>query len=62
MLSAMYPEKEWSPSKFSKCPFDTHAPHFWESHTNQRMFLEWAGKQLGIKELSDWYNVTKKVV
>jgi hypothetical protein len=28
---------------------------------NQRKFMDWAGNQLNIKEMSDWYNITTKV-
>lgn len=28
---------------------------------NQRSFVEWASKQLNVKEMSDWYSKTKQV-
>jgi hypothetical protein len=56
MLSTLYPEYDWLPWKFSKSPLN-----FWEDVKNQRKFMDWAGKQLRIKEMSDWYKVSQKV-
>jgi hypothetical protein len=55
LLSGVYSEYEWLPWKFERCP-----RNFWEDVNNQRRFMEWAGKQLNIKEMSDWYKVTTK--
>jgi hypothetical protein len=55
MLSSLYPQYDWLPWKFEKC-----ARYFWDDEKNQRKFLEWAGKQLKINEMSDWYKVTTK--
>jgi hypothetical protein len=40
------------PWKFNKAPKD-----FWNNKDNQRKFLDWLGKELGFKEMSDWYKV-----
>jgi hypothetical protein len=56
LLAENYPEYEWLPWKFEKCP-----RNYWEDLKNQRKFADWAGKQLNIKEMSDWYNVKNKV-
>ena len=56
LLSSTYPEYEWLPWKFSKCP-----KNFWEDKGNQRKFMDWAGKELEIKEMNDWYKVTNQV-
>ena len=56
MLSNVYPEYEWLPWKFTKCP-----NFYWEDVNNQRKFLDWVGKELGIKEFSDWYKVRFEV-
>ena len=50
----MYPQYNWSADKFA---------HFrgWDDVQSHREFLNWAGKQLKIKEMSDWYKVTQKV-
>ncbi len=56
MLSSIYPEHEWLPWKFKKCP-----SKYWESDINKRKFLEWVGNQLGVKRYEDWYTITAKV-
>ena len=56
MLAEIYPEYDWLPWKFSKC-----ANTYWDDINNQRKFVEWVGKELKIKEMSDWYNVSWKV-
>jgi hypothetical protein len=49
LIPAVYPEYEWLPWKFSKT-----TKTFWADNKSVRRFLDWAGKQLGIKELEDW--------
>jgi hypothetical protein len=56
MLTALYPQYEWLPWKFKRAPYG-----FWESATNQLQFMDWVGKQLNVKEMIDWYNVTLQV-
>jgi hypothetical protein len=56
MLRQVYSEYEWLPWKFDTCP-----TYFWDDPKNQRKFLEWASKQLSVKDMSDWYSVTYKV-
>ena len=55
-LSSAYPEYEWLPWRFVNTPLK-----FWEDKNNQIKFMEWAGKQLKIKELNDWYHVSNQV-
>jgi hypothetical protein len=55
LLSTTYPEYVWLPWKFNKCP-----NKFWGNIHNQRKFLEWATKELNIKEKSDWYKVSAR--
>jgi hypothetical protein len=55
LLATVYPNYEWLPWKFDVAP-----KHYWESLENQRKFLSWAGKQLNIKNMSDWYHVSQK--
>ena len=55
LLSVVYPEYEWLPWKFTK------APKFWEDVKNQRKFMDWAGKELKIKEINDWNKVSNQV-
>jgi hypothetical protein len=56
MLSTVYPEYDWLPWKFVKCPHD-----YWDDLKNQRKFMDWVATQLNIKEMSDWYNVASQV-
>ena len=55
LLTSVYPHYEWLPWKFEKTP-----RNFWDNVNNQKKFMEWAGKQLKINEMSDWYKVTVK--
>ena len=56
VLSDVYPEYEWLPWKF------THvSPNYWQDVKNQKQFMDWAGKELKIKNIEDWYNVTRAV-
>jgi hypothetical protein len=56
LLASMYPGYDWLPWKFAKCP-----QNYWEDTKNQRKFMDWAGKELKVKEMSDWYNITLNV-
>jgi hypothetical protein len=56
LLSGVFPGYEWVPWRFEKC-----ASGVWHDERNQRNFMEWAGKELKIKEMSDWYKVTNQV-
>jgi hypothetical protein len=52
----VYPDYNWLPWKFAKSP-----NKLWDDITNVKKFIEWAGTQLGIKELNDWKRVHTKV-
>ena len=52
MLSSVYPEYDWLPWKFNYLP-----RNYWDNVNNQKKFMDWAGKELQINEMSDWYNV-----
>ena len=56
LLQRIYPEYPWLPWKFPACP-----RNYWDNLDNQRKFMDWAGKQLKINEMSDWYKITYKV-
>jgi hypothetical protein len=56
LLSSVFPEYEWLPWKFPSTP-----KFFWDDVNNQKKFVEWAAKELGVKKLSDWYKVSQKV-
>ena len=55
-VSAMYPDQEWLPWQFASLPID-----FWSNVNNQIKFINWAEKELKIKEKNDWFNVTTEV-
>jgi hypothetical protein len=56
MLTAIYPEHEWIPWKFAKVP-----KNFWDSKENQRKFLQYTFTELGLKDMEDWYKVSRQV-
>jgi hypothetical protein len=56
LLSNLYPEYEWLPWRFQKCP-----NNYWNNINNHKKFVEWASKELNIKEMSDWYKVSIQV-
>ena len=56
LLKAVYAEHNWLPWKFKK-----NSNHFWSDMKNRRNFMDAVGKELGIKEMSDWYKITTKV-
>eukprot|EP01114_Cavostelium_apophysatum_P008516 TRINITY_DN2104_c1_g2_i1.p1 TRINITY_DN2104_c1_g2~~TRINITY_DN2104_c1_g2_i1.p1 ORF type:complete len:464 (+),score=142.11 TRINITY_DN2104_c1_g2_i1:652-2043(+) len=53
-LSKIYPEHNWQFWKFVHCPNE-----LWEDKENQRHFLDSIGENLGIKNVEDWYQVSK---
>jgi hypothetical protein len=56
LLSTVYPEYNWLPWKLKQV-----SKGFWNNIANQRNFVDWAGSQLQIKEMSDWYEVYLRV-
>jgi hypothetical protein len=56
LLSTVFPEHDWLPWKFGHTP-----KGYWENMKNQRLFVDWAGNRLNIKEMSDWYKVKQNV-
>jgi hypothetical protein len=56
MLLSIYPEYEWLSWRFTQIP-----KNFWEKMENQKKFVDWAGKKLGIKEMDDWYKILREV-
>ena len=56
LISSVYSEFDWLPWRFYRCP-----NYYWEDLNNQRKFVDWVGKNLNIKEMSDWYKVTSQV-
>ena len=56
VLSTVYPEYEYVPWKFEHIPRNSLS-----DISSKRKFMDWAGKELGIKQYSDWYSVSAKV-
>jgi hypothetical protein len=56
LLSSVYPDYDWLPWKFEE-----RLQNYWENANNQRKFMEIASKKFDIKELSDWYKISRKV-
>ena len=52
LLSAIYPEHEWSPWRFSRLAG--------EKDNSAKQFMEMVAKEMKLTEPSDWYNVSKK--
>lgn len=52
-LQDVYPEHEWLPWKFIQSPRS-----FFGVQENRLAFFTWAAKQLEVRELADWYNIT----
>ena len=55
-FSAVYPEYDWLPWRLKHVPTG-----YWSSADNRKKFLDWAGKELKLNTLDDWYNVNKNV-
>jgi hypothetical protein len=54
LLSMLYPEHKWLPWKFQKS-------NYWDTLKNQKQFMDWAGNELGIKKMEDWYKINTYV-
>ncbi|EFA83458.1 hypothetical protein PPL_03606 [Heterostelium album PN500] len=54
LLSSLYPEFEWLPWKFDNTP-----KRFWSDRDNQIRYIKWLARKLEIKQLKDWYRITK---
>jgi hypothetical protein len=50
-LRTLYPQHNWNESKLS--------PSYWHSIEHQRKRLDEIGKELGVKQLDDWYSVSR---
>jgi hypothetical protein len=58
-LSTAYPGYDWLPWKFDHFRVPSN---YWDDVKNKIKFLDFASKELKIKELSDWYKITSKVL
>lgn len=56
-LITVYPNVPWKVWLFR------HHPHgMWNELSTRKQYFDWLGEQLGIKNLEEWYNVTKATV
>jgi hypothetical protein len=56
LISFVYPNYDWLPWKFYKCP-----QNYWDDKKNHLKFMNWAATELHIKNMEDWYKITFKV-
>jgi hypothetical protein len=57
-LQQVYEGHEWYPWKFSQ-----NVPaRYWDNIEHQKKFLDWVGKELGVKDLPDWYVITNDII
>lgn len=54
VVKSVYPEYPWLGWRFR-----SSSKRYWENVDNQRQFMDWLGKQLGIAQWQDWYKVTR---
>lgn len=52
-LFYIYPEHPWDLLKFHKMP-----QNFWSTPRRRKLYFDWIGRQLGIKEMVDWYKIS----
>ena len=52
-VMAAFPEYEWIPWKFRNVPSG-----FWNLWENRKAFFDWAGQQLKIKSMDEWYAIS----
>ena len=52
-LKTINPQHKWLPWYFKH----RISTEYWNSKENQREFMDWLGKELGFKEMKQWYNI-----
>lgn len=57
LFTKLYPDKDWYPWLFKKIPTG-----LWKQKENQRKFLDWLAKKVGVAKSEDWYKVTTDLV
>lgn len=58
VLSKVYPQHEWLPWRFA----GGVPKHYWQDMSKRVQFFEWLGRQLGYKEMEDWYDLSHQHV
>lgn len=54
LMQSVYPQHPWILHKFRV------TKGYWDKKENQEQFMAWMGKELGVKQMEDWYKVTMK--
>jgi hypothetical protein len=54
-LSKIFPDHHWQGFLF-----DRVSSGYWNDPANHKLYFEWIGQQLGVKQLEDWYKVSKQ--
>lgn len=52
ILQKVFPDHKWQVWKFEITP-----KGYWNDENNQKQFMEWLGKEMGINEKGDWYRI-----
>ena len=56
LITSVYPKYDWLPWRFLNTP-----QNYWTDIQNQRKCLDYLAKEMGVKEMNDWYKVSLKV-
>lgn len=56
LISSIYREWEWLPWKFGVLP-----KSYWDDLDNQKRYLDWAAKELGITDYNGWFKMPREV-
>jgi hypothetical protein len=57
VVQTIYPDYVWLPWKFDFVP-----NNFWKEHSNQKLYADWLGKELGYVKYEDWYDITLRQI
>lgn len=53
LIVDVFPEHKWVPWKFNRVPL-----RYWNAQANKLAYVEWLFKELGFKDMRDWYSLT----
>jgi hypothetical protein len=54
LLMTVYPKHEWLEWRFRAAP-----QKFWRTVENQRRYMDWMAKQVGVLKMEDWYDIDR---
>jgi hypothetical protein len=55
LISTVFSEHEWLEWEFKSV-----SRGWWRLHHNRKIYVDWVGQQLGVKQLDDWETKTKE--